>query len=206
MLNHNNEPESFLLEKDVKSGFFSSFGFGHEINPKYYPVTFQNNNEYKQLSETEYALRLLEQHNLNPKVFCFAEKNDLNTTFDVKSNHWNWEVKPIMRDDVPDIPLHFLEGIAILETHDVAIRSIALATPHPREHAGEVVQTVCTEEIQNVMKFTRNTVLLLAIFLKKLSNFPSEQGSSMKGISLQELPDPVLLVRLSSTWIEIGRW
>lgn len=180
--------------------------FGDSINPQHYPVRYQRQEVRKPVSEVDYALDLLETYDFAPKVFCLAMKNDFTKVFKVTSNQWNWAVKPVTQNEIVEITPNYLEGIGILTNHNVPIRGIALATPFPKEYAGDVIQAVCSEEVGNVLRLAQNSLLLVTALMKNATAITTDYVQSVAQLPVHSIPDPVLLVRLSNSWIEIGRW
>jgi len=203
--NKSPEVEVCVLDRNTKSEFNSSFRTVEDIDPQLYPTVMasQRVEPRRFHSDAEYAMYVLEHFGYAPKVFCHAEKNDHLDPFEVKSNRWNWFVQPATPEDIPDIPPHLIQALGIVKKYNVPVRCIALATPLPKEYTGDVIRAELHKEAKAIGETIKFSVLLLASTMRSIE---SHAVSFAESLPLHDLPDPVLLIRLSNTWIEIGRW
>lgn len=202
-----------VINKDTGSKFNTHVHSCEEINQNNYPMNLNNSQEtpIKEANEEENAINILKHHGYQPKVFCYSQKNDFKTAFKVESDKVVWNVQPLEIEVISDIPQELLEAIGILSRYNVQIRSIALASPQPVEQKQGVLIQEFSKECHTVFNAMQVPLIIFSTLVKQFSKRDSSirvssNTSSNISATLVDLPDPVLLVRLTHTWLEIGRW
>lgn len=172
-----------------------------EVGQANLPVPYK-----KPESPPKQAVKILKEHGYdNSKIFCYADPNNLTSVFSVLSNRWDWDVMPLLRHTINEVPDEYLQGVQILLHHRIEIKSLAIGKPKPKES----VSGVFHQEFQNAMSIIASTSKGFLSFIEHLI-LGSVNGvktvTKSIDVALVDIPDPVLLARIENVWIEIGRW
>ena len=188
-----------LKERDVINTVDLEFRVITDIDQTQLPVIVD-----RSFSQPQGVVNLLKHHGYESKIFC--EAPDRAETFTVKSDRWDWIVRPAKADD--QIPSEYLNGLRILTNHNVKIDAVAIAKPQLREAIPDVISEECRRELHRVSKCLAFLLLALLATLRITAKgiIKTLEISRELGTRLIQGPDPVLLVRVKDNWIEIGRW
>lgn len=154
------------------------------------------------VSEAERAVRVLKAYGYNAKVFCLAEPEDAKAGFTVKSKSFNWVVSPITGTE--SVPERFIEGARLLLANGVSIDAIAIAKPEPVEPLPHVIKHELLRELRTLKNMLMTFVSFLFKVLAETAVVLATINETVR--ETVDIPDPVLLVRVQNSWIEVGRW
>ena len=189
-----------LLKEKTKNPFlnFQSFRNISESNP-YTQLVAVPENDVEFYNDSEKALYLLQSQGYLPKVFCITATEE--EVFTVKSDKWDWNIYPVKNlEQLKRVPTEFINGIQLLLQNNVKIDGVAIAKPKPRENPSEVIKQEFFYSVKVVAKMVGVLILSVVTLIGSIGNTVVSSASMLEG------PDPVLLVRVNNSWIEIGRW
>ena len=190
-----------ILDSSSDVRFLPGFKYASHIDPARNPIV--GTRHYLELRST---LDLLKGHGYQPKIFCEALTKDEKSVFSVQSDRWDWFVTQVNSQNYRLIPKDLLEGVGALVENNNEINGVAIAKPMPREVKSEVVAHEFLHELNTLKKIAGFFLLLISSALEMTTNSFNVANENAKSVHLEELPDPVLLIKVGDFWIEIGRW
>ena len=177
----------------------------HLEGPIHLPVLHNN---------TDRAVYILKQKGYSGKVFCKTEIPIPKSGLKVHSDKCNWILKLGTFQDIEVTPEKYYNALKDLIKNGVPVKRIAYAKPEPREEPFGIINEELRRGIGTFAKGVGYFILFLLHTLKNIirgkkeasTNETSSYHVDAPAPELLVAPDPILLVQVQNSWIEIGRW
>lgn len=156
--------------------------------------------------ESQMALSVLNQSGYQSKIFCHAQRRAEGSSFVIEGQEWNWNVVPLNRKNIEEVPQEYLRGIVALQNNQIKIERIAIAKPIPKENVSSIIKEEVQREAKKLAMFFVNTLFIVVKIISSVGVSSRSVSGNIAFNNMIDLSDPVLLVKVQNKWIEIGRW
>lgn len=208
--------EQLLKENRIKQYFDDSKTFQSRLNASRTRIVnrFLQDTEIARVlpkieSTPENAIRILEENGIKGvKIFCIHSSRK--KTFTVRSNKWDWEIKPLNARSKEKIPDEILRRVKLLQNAGIQIKKLYIGKP-----VAYSIREICKSEIQDQRKILSDEIGYITIKVlagieqaNKALKEAERRATSVTFLIGEYLRDPILIISLPcyKELIEVGRW